>query len=584
MSDSQAPHSSRPNNSDGDGSPSSVAMVGTDDSTQQPAKQPQQPQQQGGMTQEEVKGAVLNMLDTTKQQRFHIKTILVSGVGFFTDSYDLFVISLVIPMLQYIYFDNKTIPAYEKGILTASSLVGTLIGQVLFGYLGDTLGRKKVYGLTLIIMSVCAVGSAFSFYTPSMSIITSLSIWRVMLGVGIGGDYPLSAVLTSEYSNVTHRGAQIAAVFAMQGFGILVGAATILILLQIFPTPELLDYVWRFALAVGVIPAMITAYFRFQIPETPRFLMAVKGDYKETIKAFNRLQSDGEPVLAEMDDASPLAPHLPASLSSSALSSSASSAASDKSNLSKWKLLRASMWVLIGTSVNWFLLDIAFYSQSLFQPSVLQSIQFFTSGTDIMENLRNLAIGQFCIALLGTVPGYWATVFTVDRLGRRTIQLMGFIIMTLLYLILATAYVPLSTDAPVAFVIIYALTFFFTNFGPNSTTFIIPSEVFPTRIRSTAHGISAACGKSGAILGAFAFAPFSTTFGLPATMGFFTALLVVGVIVTWFLTPETAQKTLEELENTRAPIEGGDLQALVCFRSCSECRCLVPVHGKDLSV
>ena len=424
--------------------------------------------------------------------------------------------------------------------------MGTLIGQAVFGYLGDRLGRKKVYGLTLVIMSVCAVGSAFSFHTPSMSIIASISIWRVLLGVGIGGDYPLSAVLTSEYSNVVHRGAQIAAVFAMQGFGILFGAATILILLQIFPTPDLLDYVWRFALAVGVIPAMITAYFRFQIPETPRFLMAVKNDYTETVKAYNFLNKDEN----AMD------------LSTVKEVAAAAKAKGPTFN----QQLKAASLLLTGTAINWFLLDIAFYSQSLFQPTVLTSIQFFTNSTDIVSNLHNLALGQFCIALLGTVPGYWATVFTVDRLGRRNIQLIGFAIMMILYIILASAFNQLVSNAPVAFVILYALTFFFTNFGPNATTFIIPSELFPTAIRSTAHGISAACGKAGAILGAFGFAPFSTAYGLPVTMGVFAAILAVGFFVTWFLTPETAQKTLEELEVTKTPIEELGLIGTLTFK------------------
>jgi PHS family inorganic phosphate transporter-like MFS transporter len=399
--------------------------------------------------------------------------------------------------------------------------------------------------------------------------VASLSIWRFLLGIGIGGDYPLSAVLTSEYSNVTHRGAQIAAVFAMQGFGILVGAATVLILLQIFPTTDTLDYVWRFAVAIGVIPAIITAYFRFQIPETPRFLMDVKNDYSETVKAYNFLKKDDKAM-----ELSPMAQ----------ISGQEAAMEEKKGELSFWALMRRSSWVLFGTAVCWFILDIAFYSQSLFQPAVLSSIQFFTNTNDIMANLQHLAIGQFCIALLGTVPGYWATVFTVDRMGRRNIQLMGFIIMMILYLILAVAFVPLTTKAPVAFVVLYTLTFFFTNFGPNVTTFILPSEVFPTKIRSTAHGISAACGKSGAILGAFGFAPFSTKFGLPATMGFFVGILFIGVIVTWLFTPETAQKTLEQLENVKTPIEGGAFRDLICFRSCTECTCRIPLHEESFGV
>jgi PHS family inorganic phosphate transporter-like MFS transporter len=518
------------------------------------------------LTSSEVKGTILKMLDKSRKQKFQITTILISGIGFFTDSYDLFVIGLIVPILQDLYYDGK-MPALDKSFLTASSLVGTLLGQLLFGYLGDKLGRKKVYGITLIIMSVCAIGSAFSFTTPSMSIVASLSIWRIMLGIGIGGEYPLSAVLTSEYANVSNRGSQIAAVFAMQGFGQLFGAAVVLILLEIFPSDDYLDYVWRLALAIGVIPAMITAYFRFQIPETPRFLMDVKEDYKETIEAYNQLKKTQYIHATELNPDKVIIKETQKD--------------KDKHKTTFWQMFKIHYPLLIGTGLTWFLVDIAFYSQSLFQPTILQSISFFDSTTNMVTNIRALALGSFCIALLGAIPGYWMTVLFVDRMGRRNIQLMGFALMCILYLILCTSYTELVAKAPAAYIILYALTFFFTNFGPNSTTFIIPSELFPTAFRSTAHGISAACGKSGAILGTFGFAPLSSAYGLPACLAVFTVLLFIGFFITWFFTPETAQKTLEELEYAKAPInKESEYHDMIRFRSC-KCVCWLKPRDAD---
>ena len=101
---------------------------------------------------------------------------------------------------------------------------------------------------------------------------------------------------------------------------------------------------------------------------------------------------------------------------------------------------------------------------------------------------------------------YWFTVAFIEIIGRFWIQLIGFTMMTIFMLAIAVPYDYLVKPANhTGFVVLYGLTFFFANFGPNSTTFIVPAEIFPARLRSTCHGISAATGKAGAIIGAFGF-------------------------------------------------------------------------------
>jgi PHS family inorganic phosphate transporter-like MFS transporter len=93
---------------------------------------------------------------------------------------------------------------------------------------------------------------------------------------------------------------------------------------------------------------------------------------------------------------------------------------------------------------------------------------------------------------------------------------------------------------------------FFQNFGPNATTFVIPGEVFPTRYRSTAHGISAAAGKLGAIISSAGLFQLKDIGGknaqVPTLLIIFSVFMVVGLIFT-FLLPETKGKTLEQLSN-----------------------------------
>jgi len=131
---------------------------------------------------------------------------------------------------------------------------------------------------------------------------------------------------------------------------------------------------------------------------------------------------------------------------------------------------------------------------------------------------------------------------------------MGFIMLTILFVIMGFGYDKLnSTDAgSKAFVFLYCLANFFQNFGPNTTTFVIPGEVFPTRYRSTAHGISAASGKLGAIVAQVGFARLKDIGGkgkfLKHILEIFAFFMLTGIFST-ILLPETKGKSLEELSN-----------------------------------
>ena len=146
----------------------------------------------------------------------------------------------------------------------------------------------------------------------------------------------------------------------------------------------------------------------------------------------------------------------------------------------------------------------------------------------------------------------WVSVFTIDVIGRKPIQIAGFVVLTILFCIIGFAFHSLSGGALLA---LYVLSQFFFNFGPNSTTFIVPGECFPTRYRSTSHGISAAAGKVGAIIAQVLIGPLRIR-GNPTpdnespwmnhVMQIFAAFMFAGIF-TSFLIPETKRKTLEEI-------------------------------------
>jgi PHS family inorganic phosphate transporter-like MFS transporter len=235
---------------------------------------------------------VLSALDAAKVQWYHFTAIIVAGMGFFTDAYDLFCIPNVTKLLGRIYYTHPnspkpgTLPPNVSAAVNGVALCGTLAGQLFFGWLGDKMGRKKVYGLTLALMVFSSLASGLSFGHSAKGTISTLCFFRFWLGFGIGGDYPLSATIMSEYANKKTRGAFIASVFAMQGFGILAGGIVSLVVSTAFdhaykappynidPAGSLVpeaDYVWRIILMFGAVPAALTYYWRMKMPETARY-------------------------------------------------------------------------------------------------------------------------------------------------------------------------------------------------------------------------------------------------------------------------------------------------------------------------
>ncbi|KAF6146319.1 hypothetical protein GIB67_042361 [Kingdonia uniflora] len=166
------------------------------------------------------------------------------------------------------------------------------------------MGRKRVYGMNLMIMVICSVASRLSFGKSAKSVIATLCFFRFWFEFGIGGDYPLSATIMSEYANKKTRGAFIAAVFAMQGFRILAGGMVGIILSAAFkakfdapsyevdpigPTVSQADYVWRLIVMFGALPAALTYYWRLKIPETARYISLVAKNAKQAAADMSKV-------------------------------------------------------------------------------------------------------------------------------------------------------------------------------------------------------------------------------------------------------------------------------------------------------
>ncbi len=131
---------------------------------------------------------------------YHVRAIAVAGAGFFADSYDLFAINLAIQMLGISFWQNDggTMPPVLATAIKAATSAGAILGQIIFGWLADVVGRKKMYGVELMILMIATLGQSLCSPSSAVTIAGLLIFGRVIMGLGIGGDYPMSAVITSE--------------------------------------------------------------------------------------------------------------------------------------------------------------------------------------------------------------------------------------------------------------------------------------------------------------------------------------------------------------------------------------------------
>ncbi|MCY0884920.1 MAG: MFS transporter, partial [Firmicutes bacterium] len=330
-----------------------------------------------------------------------------------------------------------------------------------------------------------------------------LIIFRFILGVGIGGDYPVSAVLMSEYANTRDRGKLVGMVFSMQALGLVAGPIVALTILGAGASPDL---AWRLMLGLGALPALGIIYLRRTMPESPRYLARVKGETERAVRQMEHFSAHA--VEAEA------APEPPV-----------------RARLGRYLV------TLVGTAGTWFVFDYAYYGNSISTPLIMKMVAPHAAlATSIAWTLIVFAVAA--------VPGYILAFSLMDRIGHRKLQLIGFAVMGLAFL--AIGAIPGLTRMVVPFLLLYGLSYFFAEFGPNVTTFVLAAELYPVNLRTTGHGLSAGVAKVGAFIGVFVFPVLAKALGLAGTLEVTFGFSVVGFLLTLLL-PEPARQDLETI-------------------------------------
>lgn len=106
---------------------------------------------------------------------------------------------MVTVMIGIVYFPKGAITEHADTAIKVATSCGTVAGQLGFGWLADVVGRKKIYGLELMVIIFTTLAQSLASNSPAISMTGLLVFWRVIMGIGIGGDYPLSSIITSEY-------------------------------------------------------------------------------------------------------------------------------------------------------------------------------------------------------------------------------------------------------------------------------------------------------------------------------------------------------------------------------------------------
>jgi putative MFS transporter len=442
---------------------------------------------------------VFKPLDERNFDMWHIKSLITTGMGVFTDGYDLSSIGIVLTTVLASFGITSKSPSYTlwESLISGSALIGAAIGAILFGFLSNK-GRKAFYGVDVALLTV---GALLQAVVPNA---LALVLVRGLLGLGVGADYVLSPMIMGEHSNAKDRGKLIAFGFGMMwGFGATTAAAIALALEAIGVSP---DIIWRVVLTAGAIPAASVIYLRRKIPETPRYLLRIKGDAQEFRKVVKTLAKSDVNTDSSYKDINTFGDYF--------------------ARFGK---------IFAAAAILWFLFDIVAYSGILFGPSsIAKSL-----------GINNSAIFQFIVEFAFTVPGGLVAVMTIDKIGRKPMQTMGFIGMfaSLLLFSALKAYVP-----AIGALILYGLSQFFSQAGPGSISAsgMLGVELAPTKVRGVVQAMTVAAGRTGAALTSFVFPYFFNVYGEGFAVTFLSIVALVAAIVTWFFIPETKGKPLEE--------------------------------------
>ncbi|CAG8012921.1 unnamed protein product [Penicillium salamii] len=459
---------------------------------------------------------------------YYFKNSVLPGAGLGLEGYVLFSISNVTPLFKASYKEcwstGKVCNPNWIAAVNYFEVVGILIGQIIVGLLGDWIGRRwgLIQDAVIMFVGLIMLTAAWGMTLNGWVICYAWSLF--FYSIGVGGEYPMTATIGMENGigsgkvNMSqdrlHRGRSVVSAFLMQGWGQFANQAILIILLLIFHhgdgTPPIstttTNWTYRISFFIPAIGTLWLVYYR--------------------------------------------AYHVKAAAASKQLDAQKKKASVTGYDTQSLKLTFKHFTPrLVATAGCWFANDVFFYGNKLFQSKFIAVIS--PHSTSLMTNwLWNL------VNIAASLAGYYCASWFVDNklYGRKMMQNIGFMMCFILFIIPAFLLKYYESAAHIhSFQAMYFLSSFFNQFGPNCTTFLVAAEVFPTPIRGTAHGLSAAAGKLGALVIAVV-GSYTTTqqqFYIVPWFG------LAGVLLTELFLPDTTGLDLREQERRWLHIRQG---------------------------
>lgn len=423
--------------------------------------------------------------------RFHRLLTVRSGGGSFVDGYVLSIIGIAMTKVS----PALGLSAFWEGLIAASALIGIFFGGFIGGALTDRLGRRVLYFVGPVLFIVCSLAQ---YWVQSGEMLFAL---RFLNGVAVGIEYPVATAFLVEFLPKKHRGPCLATLtilwFAGAAAAYLTGEAILN-----FGGPE----AWRFTLASTAVIGVLLFLVRLGTPESPRWLIS-KGRHQEA-----------EAIIRRVYGASFSLKNLPEQ--------------ADCKNLSFGSLLHSGYGKRMAfVTIFWTCSVIPVFAVYAFAPKVLEALHLSGNWA---------SYGSIAITLLFVVGCIIATRL-VNSLGRRKLLLHSFLWSGLALLLLG-----FLRDGPSMLILMAFGAYALFIGGAQVLQLVYPNEIFPTEIRAGAVGMGTSMSRIGAAVGTYLVPISLQTIGIGSTMYIAAGITFFGLIVSWFLAPETASRNLED--------------------------------------
>ena len=417
--------------------------------------------------------------DDIKFSSIHRRIMLWGSGGPFLDGYVLVIIGVALEQLTpVLHLDAEWI-----GLLGAATLAGLFIGTTLFGYISDKVGRRKMFLIDIVAIGVISVATMF---------VTSpfeLLIMRLLIGIVIGADYPIATSMVTEFSNTHQRAFSMGFIAAMWYVGATCANLVGYCLYE-------MEGGWRWMLGSAFIPCLIILIGRFDLPESPRWLLR-KGRVEECDQMMIKLF--GERVVFEEEPPK-------------------------ETRFSQLFTRRHFPFVLFIAAI-WTCQVIPMFAIYTFGPQIV--------GLLGLEQGRSATLGNMIISLffmLGCIPA----MFWLDSIGRRPLLIGSFAMMTL-----ALAALGFFPGLGIGLVVMMFAIYAFFSGGPGILQWLYPNELFPTDIRASAVGVIMSLSRIGTIVSVWGLPIFIANHGISNVMLIGAAISLIGLLISMVFAPET---------------------------------------------